>query len=62
MDPDRVGKILLDERLAELRAAIPSEEQGALESRLEELRNDANADEDDVIEILRKEFDPRHRP
>ena len=34
-------------------------EHGALESRLEELLNDPTADEDDVVSILRQEFDPQ---
>jgi len=33
-------------------------EYGALDSRMEELINDPSADADDVISILRQEFDP----
>ena len=40
-----------------LKAKIPAMEHGALDSRLEELLNDASADEDDVISILDQEFD-----
>lgn len=50
----------IDECVAELKLAIPPAEHGALDSRLEELLNDSNADADDVILILRQEFDPRH--
>jgi hypothetical protein len=39
-----------------LKSRIPQMEHGALDSRLEELLNDSNADEDDVIAILRQEF------
>jgi hypothetical protein len=50
----------IDECVAQLRSIIPLPEHGALDSRLEELLNDSNADPDDVILILREEFDPRH--
>lgn len=44
--------------LAELKAKIPAVEHGALESRLQALINDPDTDDDDVIAILREEFDP----
>jgi len=36
-------------------------EHGALESRLDELLNDASASADEVISILLQEFDPEHK-
>jgi hypothetical protein len=47
----------VDDCVAELKSKIPAAEHGALDSRLEELLNDPNADADDVISILRQEFD-----
>ena len=41
-----------------LKLKIPSEEHAALDSRLQELMNDPSTDDDDVISILRDEFDP----
>jgi hypothetical protein len=40
-----------------LKLKIPPEDHGALDSRLEELINDPDADAGDVISILRAEFD-----
>jgi hypothetical protein len=40
-----------------LKLKIPPADHGALESRLEALMNDSEADADDVISILRAEFD-----
>jgi hypothetical protein len=37
---------------------IPPADHGTLESRLEALMNDPDEDADDVIAILRSEFDP----
>jgi hypothetical protein len=48
----------VDEYIAELKARIPPMEHGAVDSRLEELLNDSSADQDDVIAILHREFDP----
>ena len=45
--------------LEELKAKIPAVEHGALESRLQALINDPDTDDDDVIAILRQEFDPK---
>jgi len=56
--PDAQAQI--DECVAKLKSKIPPMEHGALESRLEELLNDPSADVDDVILILRQEFDPEH--
>jgi hypothetical protein len=48
------------ECVAILKAKIPPEDHGALDSRLEELINDPSTDDGDVITILRAEFDPEH--
>jgi hypothetical protein len=56
--PDAQSQI--DECVAMLKSKIPPLEQGALDSRLEELLDDPSADADDVILILREEFDPEH--
>ena len=48
----------VDAWVAKLKSKIPSMEHGALDSRAEELLNDANASADEVILILREEFDP----
>jgi hypothetical protein len=50
---------MIDEYVATLKSKIPQMEHGALDSRLEELLNDPNADENDVISILGQEFDPQ---
>lgn len=42
-----------------LKTVVPAQEHGALDSRLEELLNDPNASDEDVIEILGKEFNPK---
>jgi hypothetical protein len=57
-NPDAQSQI--DECVAKLKATVPAVEHGALDSRLEQLLNDASADADDVISILRQEFDPEH--
>jgi hypothetical protein len=51
----------IDECVAKLKSTVPAVEHGALDSRMEELINDPSADADDVISILRQEFDPEHR-
>ena len=56
--PDGASQV--DEFVAILKSKIPLLEHGALESRMEELLNDPSADSDDVILILRQEFDPGH--
>jgi len=56
--PDAQSEI--DECVAKLKSKIPSLEHNALDSRVEELLNDPSADADDVILILRQEFDPEH--
>ena len=48
----------LNEFVARLKSKIPPMEHGALDSRVEQLLNDSSADTDDVISILRQEFDP----
>ena len=48
------------ECLAELRAKVPLADHAALESRLQALINDPDTDDNDVISILRQEFDPAH--
>jgi hypothetical protein len=50
----------IDECVATLKSKIPPMEHGALDSRMEELVNDPSANADDVISILRLEFDPEH--
>ena len=50
----------IDECVAQLKFKIPPMEHGALDSRAEELVNDPSADADDVISILRQEFDPEY--
>jgi hypothetical protein len=57
-NPPEVSSEVLEVFTA-LKSKIPATEHGALESRLEELLNDSSADPDDVISILRKEFDPQ---
>ena len=51
----------IDAAVAKLKSTIPLLEHAALDSRLEELLNDSSADLDDVILILRQEFDPQHK-
>lgn len=51
----------IDECVLKLKAKIPPAEHGALDSRLEALINDPSADEEDVIAILRQEFDPERK-
>jgi hypothetical protein len=41
-----------------LKLKIPPSDHGALDSRVQELMNDPSTDDDDVISILRNEFDP----
>jgi hypothetical protein len=41
-----------------LKSKIPPSDHGALDSRAQELMNDPSTDDDDVISILRREFDP----
>ena len=50
---------MIDQFIASLKSKIPQMEHAALDSRLEELLNDPNADEDDVIAILSQEFNPQ---
>ncbi len=42
--------------VAELKAKVPQTDHAALESRMQALINDPDADENDVILILRQEF------
>jgi hypothetical protein len=48
----------INECIFELKSKIPAVDHPALESRLQALLNDPDTDDDDVIEILRSEFDP----
>jgi hypothetical protein len=41
-----------------LKLKIPPSDHAALDSRVQELMNNPEADESDVISILRSEFDP----
>jgi hypothetical protein len=52
------ARVLVDIYVQVLKTKVPAMEHGALDSRLEELLNDSNADADDVIGILHQEFDP----
>ena len=52
------GASQVDECIAILKSKIPPLEHGALDSRAEQLLNDPSADTDDVVLILRQEFDP----
>jgi hypothetical protein len=52
------AKSEIDEVVAMLKSKIPAMEHGALESRLDELLNDASASTEEVITILLQEFDP----
>lgn len=47
----------IDEYIARLKSKLPEMAHGALDSRVEELLNDPVADADDVILILREEFE-----
>jgi hypothetical protein len=49
---------LVDACVADLKSKIPPMDHGVLESRVEQLLNDPSADVDDVVLILRQEFDP----
>jgi hypothetical protein len=60
MEESAVARSQIDECVAILKSKIPPLEHGALDSRVEELLNDPSADADDVILILRQEFDPAH--
>jgi ATP-dependent exoDNAse (exonuclease V) beta subunit len=51
-----LGKI--DAYMAELKSKIPAADHAALESRLDALLNDPDADASDVVSVLRREFDP----
>jgi hypothetical protein len=48
----------IDEVVRILKLKIPPSDHAALDSRLQELMNDPSTDYDDVISILRDEFDP----
>jgi hypothetical protein len=41
-----------------LKLKIPAADHPAIESRAQELMNDPSTDDEDVISILRSEFDP----
>ena len=47
----------LRECIFELKAKIPPADHPALESRLQSLLNDPETDDNDIITILRREFD-----
>lgn len=61
MMPGSDARAAIDEYVAQLKAAIPPVDHGALDSRLDELLNDPSADPQDVLLILRQEFDPHQR-
>jgi hypothetical protein len=52
------GNQKIDQCVVELKAKIPVADQAALESRMQALLSDPDADDNDVISILRQEFDP----
>jgi hypothetical protein len=54
--------VLIAKYVETLKSKIPPMEHGALDSRLEALLNDSSVTDDEVIEILREEFDPPGRP
>ncbi len=47
----------IDNFLEELKSKIPQTDHAALESRRQALANDSDIDDDDLISILRQEFD-----
>ena len=49
----------VDDYIRHLKSEIPPEEHAALDSRVQDLLDDANADAQDVVEALRREFEPR---
>jgi len=49
----------VDAYIRHLKSKIPPEEHAALDSRVQDLLDDANADAQDVVEALRREFEPR---
>lgn len=48
----------VDEYVAILKSILPPMEHPSLESRVQELRNDPSAGEEDVITTLTEEFNP----
>jgi hypothetical protein len=50
----------ISEAVRTLKLKIPPSDHAAVDSRLQELINDPSTDDDDVIAILRSEFDPGH--
>jgi hypothetical protein len=48
----------IDQVMVELKGKIPPADHAALESRMHALMNDPDADDNDVVAILREEFDP----
>jgi len=49
------------EAVSDLKVKIPASDHAALDSRVQALMNDPSTDDDDVISILRSEFDPTYR-
>jgi hypothetical protein len=58
----RGARSAIDEYVERLKSIVPPTDRGAVDSRLEELLNDPSADEEDVISILRQEFEPQSNP
>jgi hypothetical protein len=50
----------IEQCMVELKSKIPPGDHAALESRMHALINDPDADDNDVISILRQEFDPEN--
>jgi len=48
---------MVDEYIRHLKSKIPPEDHAALDSRVQDLLDDANADAQDVVEALRREFE-----
>jgi hypothetical protein len=58
-DEDANTDSTINEAIRILKLKIPASDHGALYSRVQELMNDPETDENDVIAILRSEFDPQ---
>jgi hypothetical protein len=52
--------LAITEAVRILKLNIPPSDHAALDSRVQDLINDPSTDDDDVISILRSEFDPGH--
>ena len=57
-DEDAHADSGINEVVQILKSEIPASDHAALDSRLQDIINDPSTDDDDVISILRDEFDP----